>query len=49
MDHTLSTKIAKFTSLENLYEYGIINCDVGVGGIDKYHITVFKIKILRYN
>ena len=23
--------------------------DVGVGGIDKYHTTVFKIKILRYN
>ena len=22
MDHTLSTKTAKFTSLENLYEYG---------------------------
>ena len=23
MDHTLSAKTAKFTSLENLYEYGI--------------------------
>ena len=23
VDHTLSTKTAKFTSLENLYEYGI--------------------------
>ena len=32
MDHMLSAKIAKFTSLENLYEYGIINCDF-------YHIT----------
>ena len=23
--------------------------NLGVGGIDKYHTTVFKIKILRYN
>ena len=26
-----------------------IMLSVGVGGIDKYHTTVFKIKILRYN
>ena len=25
MDHTLSAKTAKFTSLENLYEYGILH------------------------
>ena len=24
MDHTLSAKTAKFTSLENLYEYGMV-------------------------
>jgi len=39
VDHTLSTKTAKFTSLENLYEYGI-----GFRNVLKY----FSLKITCY-
>ena len=41
----------KSSFIKNFYKVVVLKCqaELGVGGIDKYHITVFKIEILRYN
>ena len=41
---TLRNEMVKEEPFQNQYKYSL-----GVGGIDKYHTTVFKMKILRYN